>query len=168
MNTIIGNEPAFACSAVANDDCGILVAGQPGMTKREAFAMAALQGMLSHGTRYKPRAGAPVNWHKAIAEEAAEIADALIAELAKGDTAREREARELKEQCDAFEADAARLRGGLEAIVSQCVSVRQFYERNGPTWTGKDGHEYADMSALLNVAEEFEYTARTALEGGKP
>lgn len=55
-----------------------------GLTKREQFAMAAMQGMLSHSTRYKPREGASSNWHKAISEEAVQLADALLAELQLG------------------------------------------------------------------------------------
>ena len=54
-----------------------------GLTKREQFAMAAMQGMLSHATRYKPREGASENWHEAISEEAVQLADALLAELDK-------------------------------------------------------------------------------------
>ena len=54
-----------------------------GLTKREQFAMAAMQGMLSHSTRYKPRVGASENWHEAISEEAVEIADALLCVLDK-------------------------------------------------------------------------------------
>jgi hypothetical protein len=50
-------------------------------TIREAYAMAALQGMLSHAKRYKPRLGASKNWHEAITEEAGEIAEALLAAL---------------------------------------------------------------------------------------
>lgn len=50
-----------------------------GMSKREVFAMAAMQGMLAHPTRYRPRPGAPSNWHEAISEEAYEIADAMLA-----------------------------------------------------------------------------------------
>lgn len=54
-----------------------------GLTKRELFAAMALQGMLSHPTRYKPREGSSNNWHEAISEEAVQIADALITELNK-------------------------------------------------------------------------------------
>lgn len=46
---------------------------------RDGFAKSALNGMLSHPTRYKPRPGAPADWHAAIAEEAYEIADAMLA-----------------------------------------------------------------------------------------
>lgn len=54
-----------------------------GLTKREQFAMAAMQGMLAHATRYKPREGASENWHEAISEEAVQLAGALLAELDK-------------------------------------------------------------------------------------
>ena|SRR5690554_5571030 len=54
-----------------------------GLTKRELFAMAAMQGMLAHATRYKPREGASENWHEAISEEVVQLADALLAELDK-------------------------------------------------------------------------------------
>ena len=62
---------------------GELYCDNLGLTKREQFAMAAMQGMLSHATRYKPRDGASVNWHEAISEEAVQLADALLAELDK-------------------------------------------------------------------------------------
>ena len=45
---------------------------------RDKIAIAALAGMLAHSTRYKPRPGAPADWHQAIAEEAYEIADAML------------------------------------------------------------------------------------------
>lgn len=45
---------------------------------RDKIAIAALTGMLAHSTRYRPRPGAPTDWHQAIAEEAYEIADAMI------------------------------------------------------------------------------------------
>ena len=52
-----------------------------GMTKREYIATAALQGMLAHSTRYRPRPGAPENWHDAIAQEAVQLADAMLKAL---------------------------------------------------------------------------------------
>jgi hypothetical protein len=57
-----------------------LVAGYGhGLGVRDHFAGLALMGMLAHSTkRYKPRVGAPENWHDAIAEEAYEIADAMM------------------------------------------------------------------------------------------
>ena len=48
---------------------------------RPFIATYALQGMLAHPTRYKPREGAPANWHEAIAEEAVQLADAMLAAL---------------------------------------------------------------------------------------
>lgn len=53
--------------------------GSAGMSLRDWFAGQALQGMLAHATRYRPRSEAPANWHDAIAEEAYEIADAMLA-----------------------------------------------------------------------------------------
>ena len=53
--------------------------GSAGMSLRDWFAGQALQGMLAHATRYRPRPEAPANWHDAIAEEAYEIADAMLA-----------------------------------------------------------------------------------------
>lgn len=52
-------------------------------TLRDLFAMAAMQGMLAHSTRYKPALGYPENWHDALSQEAYEIADAMIAERNK-------------------------------------------------------------------------------------
>lgn len=48
------------------------------MSNRDQIAMHAMQGMLAHGHRYKPRPGDPDNWHKAISKEAYEIADAML------------------------------------------------------------------------------------------
>lgn len=47
------------------------------LRRRDDNARAALSGMLAHMRRYTPRAGAPENWHDAIAQEAYEIADAM-------------------------------------------------------------------------------------------
>lgn len=44
---------------------------------RDEIALAALNGMLSHATRYRPR-DPKRNWHEAIAEEAYQIADAML------------------------------------------------------------------------------------------
>lgn len=54
-----------------------------GMSLRDWFAGQALLGMLAHSTRYRPREGASSNWHDAIAEEAGQLADAMLAERAK-------------------------------------------------------------------------------------
>lgn len=50
--------------------------------ERDLFACFAMQGMLAHSTRYRPREGAPANWHEALAEEAYQIADAMLAQRA--------------------------------------------------------------------------------------
>jgi len=44
----------------------------------DIFAAMALNGMLAHSTRYKPRPGDPSHWHDAIAKEAYEIAHAML------------------------------------------------------------------------------------------
>ena len=48
-----------------------------------SFAAFALQGMLAHQKRYKPRPNDPQDWHKAIAKEAFEIGEAMIHESSK-------------------------------------------------------------------------------------
>ena len=50
---------------------------------RDWFAGQALNGMLAHPKRYRPREGRSAHWHKAIAEEAHEIADAMMKERDK-------------------------------------------------------------------------------------
>lgn len=62
---------------------GNFLSAYGGITIRQQFAMAAMQGMLAHATRYKPRDGASSNWHETISEESVQIADALIAALNK-------------------------------------------------------------------------------------
>lgn len=91
MTTRNGDMPAMPCKVSINRDEGGLQEYQfgnndfvvMGLTKREQFAMAAMQGMLAHATRYKPREGASENWHEAISEEVVQLADALLAELGK-------------------------------------------------------------------------------------
>jgi hypothetical protein len=51
------------------------------MTTREEFTKAALTGMLAHATRYRPREANCSDWHKSIAAEAVEIADAQMEAL---------------------------------------------------------------------------------------
>lgn len=46
--------------------------------KRDDLAMSAMHGMLAHATRYRPRDPNQTDWHVAMAEEAYEIADAMI------------------------------------------------------------------------------------------
>lgn len=59
----------------------------PGMSMRDAAALVALQGMLAHATRYRPRPeDAGLHWHDALSREAFQIADAFItARETKGD-----------------------------------------------------------------------------------
>jgi hypothetical protein len=71
--------PAFPTTGETDAFGENLYAFTPGMTLRDWFAGQALNGMLSHQRRYVPRSGASVNWHEAIAEEAYEIADAMLA-----------------------------------------------------------------------------------------
>jgi len=60
----------------------------PGLTRRDWFAGRALQGMLAHSTRYKPRpVDAGRHWHDAIAREAYELADAMLAAREGGSNA---------------------------------------------------------------------------------
>lgn len=61
-----------------NGEGGFSVPGIDRMTPRDFFATDALTGMLAHAKRYKPRAEASSNWHEAIAEEAYQIADAMM------------------------------------------------------------------------------------------
>lgn len=55
-----------------------------GMNQRTYAAIHIASGMLAHSTRYRPRENAPANWHEALAEEAVEIADAIMAALDRG------------------------------------------------------------------------------------
>lgn len=53
-----------------------------GLSKREYFAIRALQGMLAHNTRYNPRSQDKLlHWHSVIAKESCDLADALLREL---------------------------------------------------------------------------------------
>lgn len=47
------------------------------MTDIKNLVTMLVQGMLAHPTRYRPREGAPANWHDAIVEEAVELALAI-------------------------------------------------------------------------------------------
>lgn len=79
MREINNGGPAFPLPSAAYD---YPIPGETelfGMSVRDAMAIAAVNGMLAHSTRYRPRVGAPENWHEAIAEEAYQIADAMLA-----------------------------------------------------------------------------------------
>ena len=76
--------PAFPCSNEQLTYGNHMVGdAHPGMTLRDKIAIEALGGMLAHSTRYRPREGASADWHVAIAEEAYQIADAMLAERFK-------------------------------------------------------------------------------------
>ena len=44
----------------------------------------------------------------------------------------------------------------LEGIKRDLQQPAEFYAKYGPTWTGKDGHEYEDTSTHLDFAAEIE------------
>lgn len=55
------------------------------MSLRDRIALEALGGMLAHQRRYKPReVDCDLYWHQAIAKEAYELADAMLAARATG------------------------------------------------------------------------------------
>jgi hypothetical protein len=72
---------------MAKDDGGMafpsgIPGGRTGLTKREWFAGMALQGMLAHSRGNPPHGYRPPgndHWHVAIAKEAHQLADAMIA-----------------------------------------------------------------------------------------
>lgn len=81
---------------------------------------------------------------------------------------------QLDDACATVDAAAALIRAqaerekvlafALEEIKSDAAHVIDFYNRNGPTWTGKDGHEYDDMSSVLSRAETVVQIADAALK----
>ena len=83
MTTKNGNLPAMPVmmteTLVAAADSGAFKAVEriSGLKKREMFAMAAMQGLLSSGATYK---GSTTNRHL-LAADAVAHADALLAEL---------------------------------------------------------------------------------------
>jgi len=74
-STIIRN---VAEKPTANESNAGAYDAHPDMSLRDYFAGQALMGMLAHATRYRPRHGAPPNWHDAISQEAYQIADAML------------------------------------------------------------------------------------------
>ena len=65
----------YACNYGENSDTQV----PTGLTKREMFAMHAMQGITSN--EFGNYTG--VNWAKDIADESVKLADALLAELEK-------------------------------------------------------------------------------------
>lgn len=75
----LGQQPAQARPATlhANYRDGVFDEGAPGLTKREAFAMAAMQGLAANPSN-------EYGMTQEYALDAVRMADALLAELAKG------------------------------------------------------------------------------------
>ena len=48
------------------------------MELRDKFAGQALEGMLAHSTRYRPKDKSILDWHMGIAKEAYELADCML------------------------------------------------------------------------------------------
>ena len=72
------NEPAFPTNEMHRAECGTL-----GLTKREEFAKAAMQGLLANSFNDGFHEPASVLTPPRMAEAAIGYADAILAELAK-------------------------------------------------------------------------------------
>jgi hypothetical protein len=72
MKNTNGNLPAMPCSELL---------GNHGLTKRERFAMEAMQGLLSGQCGDSGLYESAPDWVKNISEASVEFADALLAEL---------------------------------------------------------------------------------------
>ena len=73
MTSKDATKPAFPIVAYSN-------VFSSGMTLRQYTARKMAEGMLAHGTRYRPRAqDSHLHWHAALVKEAYEIADAFEA-----------------------------------------------------------------------------------------
>lgn len=55
----------------------------------------------------------------------------------------------------------------LVKLLNSARDVRDHYNRYGPTWTGRDGHEYADMSQLLDFADDVSAALASIGEQGE-
>lgn len=67
----------------------------------------------------------------------------------------------------ASEIEINRLRGALLKIAEDAESPQQFYDRNGPQWTGADGNEYEDTSSFLAKCNEIAAFARSSINPSK-
>lgn len=82
----LGQQPAAGIPVVYSDEVlrregnGLVMQGAPGLTKRQAFAQAAMEGMLANDDAW-PDDHDPV--HVRLCRRAVEYADALLNELAK-------------------------------------------------------------------------------------
>lgn len=79
------NEPAFPGAIIQTPDevCGTKKSN--GLTKRELFAAMAMQGMIGSDVVYRSLDSLDLKPDEAIPAMALSMADALIAQLAKGD-----------------------------------------------------------------------------------
>lgn len=89
--------------------------------------------------------------------------DAFQREAAWRENDQRSEAAKWATESATLRARVAVLEGALRDIISDAAVPQELYDRNGPTWTGKDGHEYADMSYVLDKCAELSDTARAAL-----
>lgn len=71
---------------------------------------------------------------------------------------------EAKARAEAAEAKLATARAALEEVTWRLRGPQENYDRNGPTWTGKDGHEYHDASYILDFADEIGQVVSAALD----
>lgn len=82
-----GNEPAYPIDAVVKAPGVVERYSSPGLTKREVFAMAAMQGYLANAdAAWLPsleQKAAGIEWTDLLATDCAKAADALLAELEK-------------------------------------------------------------------------------------
>lgn len=74
-----------------------------------------------------------------------------------------RRAGSLDAELATLRARQAELLAALQDIISDAAVPQELYDKNGPTWTGKDGHEYADMSYVLDKCAELSEIARAAI-----
>ena len=79
MTTKNTGGPAFPLPVADQECCGRFESGYGGMSLRDWFAAKAMQGLLAHATRYRPRQqDQHLHWHAAISKEAYELADAML------------------------------------------------------------------------------------------
>lgn len=62
-----------------------------------------------------------------------------------------------------MEADLEAAKKALRQVETDCASTIDNYARNGPSWTGSDGHEYEDASFVQAKMEELAAIARSTL-----
>jgi len=82
-------------------------------------------------------------WGKRLPKDCEEAADVILAALDAAGYA-------------VVKKDSPDVVGALGAIKTDLQQPAQSYAKHGPTWTGKDGHEYEDTSMHLDFAAEIE------------